>query len=193
MGLFNDKKDKEVESPISFTEDWMDNPLIWMNKEINGETNFAILKTTAGGKYMRGNRLFYSLNGVEVYTDPENIIFVDTVNKTLFIREYNKVIEQITPNNEDKQYILLYTDIGYENNEEEFPLRWEACNGREAAYDHIVANAGVIDIDKSLVLVDNVGFKDALSVRDFVNYLKNADYIEDDGFDINQYSGSEYL
>lgn len=188
-----DPNKREIISPIEFVEKFQESPIAFMENEINGTENFAILKTTAGGKFLRGNLLFYKLNGVEVYTDSNNIIFVDTVNNTLFIKEYAKVINEIAPEDpEKKQYIILYTDLGYENSDEEFPLRWEAVQGRKAAYETIKSNASIIDIDKSIVLAETVAFKDSLTVREFVNYLKNSDYIEDDSFDINDFS-SEYI
>lgn len=188
-----DKKEDPI-NPIEFDSNFRENPIGFIEKDINTSTSFAILKTTEGGKYMRGNTLFYSLNGVEVYTDPDNIIFVDTINNTLFIKEYSKVIKEISPQDpEEKQYIILYTDLGYENTTEEFPLRWEAVQGRLEAYKSIKSNAPVIDIDKSIVLVESVSVRDSLSVREFVNYLKNANMVEEDGFDIDSYSGTEYI
>lgn len=194
MNLFGKDPDKkEIISPIEFVDKFQESPISFMQNDINGTKQFAILRTTAGGKFVRGNLLYYCLNGVEVYTDINNIIFVDTVNNTLFIKEYAKVINEIAPEDpEQKQYIILYTDLGYENSDEEFPLRWEAVQGRKTAYDTIKANASVIDIDKSIVLAETVAFKDSLTVREFVNYLKNSDYIDDDGFDINDFS-SEYI
>lgn len=191
---FGKDEERKVVSPIEFTKNYRENPISFMQKDINLETNFAILKTTEGGKYMRGNMLFYSLNGVEIYTDPNNIIFVNTETNTLFVREYEKVLNEINPENPElKQYIILYTDLGYEEGGEEMPLRWEASQGRTNAYENIKVNAPVIDIDKSIVLVETVTVKDALTVRDFVNYLKNADMIEEDGFDIDSFTGSEYI
>lgn len=195
MGFF-DKKDKEVISPIEFVNEGniASSPIGFIEKDVNTATNFAILRTTQNGKYVRNNMLFYNMNGVEVYTDINNIIFVDTVNKTLFIKEYDKVAKEINPEDpEQKQYYLLYVDIGYENSEEEFPLRWEAVIGRTRAYENIVVNAPVIDIDKSIIVVETVTLKESLTIRQFVDYLKNAELIEDDGFNINQYSGSEYI
>ena len=191
--LEKDPNKREIISPIEFVEKFQESPISFMNNDINGTENFAILKTTAGGKFLRGNLLYYKLNGVEVYTDSNNIIFVDTINNTLFIKEYTKVVNEIAPEDpEKKQYIILYTDLGYENSDEEFPLRWEAVQGRKAAYETIKSNASIIDIDKSIVLAETVTFKDSLTVREFVNYLKNSDYIEDDSFDINDFS-SEYI
>jgi hypothetical protein len=89
----------------------------------------------------------------------------------------------------------LYTDLGWDEagNDEEFPLRWEAVTGRTEAYENIKNNAPVIDIDKSIVLVENVALKDSLSVRDFMNYIKNSEIIVDESFDINDYAGAEYM
>lgn len=191
---FGIKTGKEITSPIEFnSKRLVDSPLSYLNKDINTETSFAILKTTEGGKFVRGNMLFYSINGVEIYTDINNIIFVDTIANTLFIKEYEKVINEIAPEDpEQKQYILLYTDLGYDENDE-FPLRWEAAQGRTQAYEHIKANASVIDIDKSIVIVESVTIKDALSVREFVDYIKNSNFVDDDSFDINDFTGSDYI
>lgn len=192
MGLF-DKPQKKVVSPIEFS-DKKESPISFIEKEINTERGFAITRLTENGRYMRGNLLFYSLNGVEVYTDPDNIIFVDTINNTLFIKENKKVSSNLAPEDpEKKQYILLYTDLGYnENSDSEFPLRWESVVGRTNAYENIKANVSVIDIEKSIVLVDTVPVKDALNVQEFVKYLKNANLVEKDGFEIDDYL-SEYM
>ena len=194
--MFGDKKERI--KPFEFIkpgEKFQLDAINWIEKDINGTTRFAITKLTAGGKFMRGGKLFFELNGIQIYTEDTNVIFVDTNNNTIFIKDYEKVQKEINPDNpEERQYILLYTDLGYESagNEEEFPLRWEAVSGRTAAYDNIKLNASVIDIDKSLVLVESVPFKDSLTVRQFAEYLKNSDIIQDTTFDINDYSSSEY-
>lgn len=187
-------QNKKVRQAISFTENFRENPISFMEKDIKGENNFAILKTTESGKYVRGNMLYYSLNGVEIFTDINNVIFVDIENNTLFVREYEKVLNEINPEDPElKQYIILYTDLGFENGGDEIPLRWEAVQGRTNAYENIKINAPVIDIDKSYVLVETVSFKESLSVRSFVEYLKNADMVEEDGFEIDSFAGSEYM
>lgn len=193
MGLFDKDKQRKVVSPIEF-DDKKESPISFIEKEINTERGFAITRLTENGRYMRGNLLFYSLNGVEVYTDPDNIIFVDTINNTLFIKENKKVSSNLAPEDpEKKQYILLYTDLGYnENSDSEFPLRWESVVGRTNAYENIKANVSVIDIEKSIVLVDTVAVKDALNIQEFVKYLKNANLVEKDGFEIDDYL-SEYM
>lgn len=190
--------DKKVQSPVRFLnkgEQYQVQPLSKIENDINGITRFAILKTTDHGKWLRGNMLFYELNGVSIYTEPTNIIFVNLETNTMFIRDNDKVANEINPANpEEKQYIILYTDLGYEEEDMDnsFPLRWEAVTGRTMAYESIKANAEVIDIDKSIVLAETVAMKDALTVREFVNYLKNSDIIDDELFDINDYS-SEYI
>lgn len=195
--MFGLGKDKIAESPVEFfdpnNEKIQQSPISFMDKDINTETSFAITKLTAGGSFMRGNMLYYKLKGVEVYTEQNNIIFVDTINNTLFIREYEKVINEIAPEDpENRQYILLYTDLGYEEADSGFPLRWESSIGRIETYENIKANISVIDVDKSIVLTENVAVKDALTVRAFVKYLQNADLVKKDDFDIDQYS-SDYI
>jgi hypothetical protein len=175
---FGDKDKKIVYKGVSF-----------FDQDINNKNQFAILKTTENGKYVRGNKLFYEMNGVQVYTELNNIIFVDSINHTLFIEEYEHAINEIAPDNpEQKQYIVLYTDLGYEDGSE--PLRWEAYIGRTNTFQSIKTNLPVIDLDKSLVLVDNVALKDALSVRKFIEFLKNADYIDEE-INLEDYSYDE--
>ena len=189
-----DEQNKQM-SPVELHEKgYKENPVVFMDKDVNTPSNFAILKTTENGKYVRGNRLFYSFNGVEIYTELNNVIFVNVEAKTMFIQNYEKVINQISPTDpEKKEYIILYTDLGYENTDEEFPLRWEAVTGRTMCYESIKSNAPVIDVDKSLVLTETVPLKDSLTVRQFMNYLKNSNIINDENFEINDFSGSEYI
>lgn len=194
MSLFSNDKEKKIKSPISFVNpgEHQTSPISYIEKDINGVDKFAILKTTEGGKYMRGNTLYYNLNGVEIYTEATNIIFVDLKNNTVFIREYEKVLKEINPDDpEQRQYILLYSDLTDEDSEE--ACRWEAVSGRTQAYENIKINAPVIDIDKSLVLVETVAFKDSLTVRQFIDYMKNGGFIKDESFDINDFSGSDYI
>lgn len=181
---FLDRQNEPIE-PIKFVEkgkSTAQNPLVFMDQTLNSRFNYAILKTTENGRYIRGNMLWYMLNGVEIYTDINNIIFVDEANKSLFIRGNDSVVNEIAPDNpEEKQYIILYTDSSFdEYGDEEVPLKWESYIGRSNAFQAIKANLYDLDPDKSLVLVENVPLKDSLSVRQFVEYLKNADIIDEE-------------
>ena len=195
--MFEDKK--RIIQPLRYLreDEKIQRPVfVSMEDNINGIDRFAITKLTHNGKYLLGDLLFYKLNGVEVYTDPSNIIFVDTINNTLFIREHEKVIKEVSPEDPDtKEYIILYTELGYdevESNLDEFPLRWEPVTGRKAVYENIKINAPVIDIDRSIVLVDTVSVKDALTVRQFMEYIKNSNIIEDESFDIKDWDPSGF-
>ena len=176
------KRQKEPIQPIKFIDPDKDTaykPIKFMDKDPNSRFNYAILKTTENGRYVRGNMLWYILNGVEIYTNINNVIFVDEANKCLFIRDNSSVVDEITPADpESKQYIILYTDFNFEDNED--PLRWESYIGRSNAYEAIKSNKYEIDPDRSLVLVDNVKLEDSLSVREFVEYLVNANIVEDE-------------
>ena len=190
-----DNDQNKIIQPVHFNQkNTKQKPIHFMDQDPNGSTRYAILKTTDNGKWIRGNMLYYSLHGVEIYTELNNVIFVDEANSTLFVREYEKVIKEIDPEKpEEKQYIILYTDLGYTETNEEFPLRWEAYTGRQKAYEAIKLNAPVIDIDSSIVLVETAPLKDALTVRAFVNYLQNASLVKEDNFDINNFAGDRFV
>ena len=56
----------------------------------------------------------------------------------------------------------------YESNEEIF--QWESMTGRIETYNYIVDNIEIMGIDpkESFVLTENVPYKDALTIADFV-------------------------
>ena len=194
MSLFGKKiNEDQPKSPFIETNKNTTSPFNNITNNINGTTRFAITKDTENGKYNAAGMLYYKLNGVEIYTELNNIIFVDTNANTLVIKEYANVSANINPSSaEEKQYIVLYTDLGYESDQEEFPLRWESYIGRNDTYESIKANLSVIDIDKSLVLVDTVPVKDALTIREFIKYLQNAEYVDKEEIDIDDFIGSYY-
>lgn len=185
------ERSQKPKDAISFVdipdgEKLVQDPISFFNENINQENQYAILRTTENGKYIRGNMLFYSLNGVEIYTELNNIIFVDEVNKTLFVRDYSKAVNAIAPDDpEQKQYVVLYTDIDF-SEDYETPLRWESYIGRINCYEAIKSNLSIVNIDKSLVLVDNVALKDSLSIREFIEYLINANIVDDE-IDLSEY------
>ena len=181
-------------SPLRFGSKDVINPISSVDTDINSLDRFAITALTENGKYVRGSSIYYKLDNVEVFAPIDSIIFVDKTNNTVFIRNQEKEIANVVkPSDpEEKQYIILYTDLGYET--AEFPFRWESVTGRSGAYESVKVNASVVDVDRSIVLTENVSVKDALSVREFVNYLKNSNLVSDeDDFDINIYAGSEYI
>ena len=183
----------KVIKPLIFDEDWREKALVKL-EEVNNEDCFAISKLTAGGKFVRGEHLFYKMRGVEVYTDINNIIFVDLHNNTLFIKDFEKIEKNInTKDPEERQYIILYTDLGFKDDYKEFPLRWEAYTGRTATYESIKVNLPVVDIDKSIILTDNVPLKDAISIRNFIEHLQNAGFVDPEEIDLDDYSSDEYI
>lgn len=188
------KDEKEVMEAISFVEKGTRPKAIEkIDHNVNGPRRFAITKLTENGKYVRGKLLYYCFNGVNIYADLNGVIFVDLDNKTCFIKNYDKLENEVNPvDPEQRHYVILYTDLGYEAADGDFPLRWESVTGRTEAYENIKINAPIIDIDKSIVLVETVALKDALTVREFMNHLKNSEIIVDESFDINDYEG-EYI
>jgi hypothetical protein len=63
---FLDRQNEPIE-PIKFVEkgkSTAQSPLVFMDQTLNSRFNYAILKTTENGRYIRGNMLWYMLNGV---------------------------------------------------------------------------------------------------------------------------------
>ena len=163
------------------------NPFYDVRTEINGPDRFAITRATENGKYVRGGQLYFKLGKVEIYTDIDNIIFVDMVNDIIRVNAQDHMVKEIL-NQEDpeqRQYVLLIT--GYDSDEEIY--NWESITGRTRTYNFIVDNIDFYNMDpkKSFVLTANVALKDAITVEEFVKYIKNSELMEDDGFDIEEY------
>lgn len=169
--------------------DFRVNPIYNIEDTPNTPQRFVILKTTANGKFLIGDMIHYNLGGYDIITDAENAIFVDTVNKTAFVRNYGKALREIAPENpEERQYILLIIPNNMEEYDDMIP--WVSMIGRTAMYDYIKLNVEDIDVSQSVILTDNVAFKDALTVSQFVKYLHSADIVNDD-FDISEFDNVE--
>ena len=115
-----------------------------------------------------------------------NVIFVDLLNKTAFIKEFDKVTEVVNPEDpEQRQYIIMMSCVDPETDEEEY--RWEAMTGRSSMYEFIADNEEFLNIDpdKSFILTENVPYKDAITVRQFVRYVKNKGMFENDGLEFD--------
>ncbi len=182
-------------SPLVFHSEQLEKrkPLQPFDRNINGRNKFAITATTGNGKYVRSGYLFYNLNGVEIYAPLNSVLMINTDDKTVFINADKNLSGSISPSDPELiEYIILYTDIGYESEDE--PFRWVKVRGRANAYNNIKDNASMINIDQSFILADSVPPKDALSIREFCEYLKNAEVLDDDDdFDISDYAGTDYI
>lgn len=184
-------KRKDAISPIEFISHHI-NPLISLDQN-DEERNKIISRYTENGKYVVAGSLVYQFNGIDIYTDLNNVIILDSKENQIIIREYSKIFKDMTPvsnietDTETKRYVLMYAELGVD----EVPSRCEFVKGRQSAYENIKLNAPVIDIEKSIVLVNGVDLDKSLSVKEFVEYLKNTNQVEKDGFDIEEYS-SEY-
>lgn len=166
-------------------EEWRVNPLFSLDNARNTPKRFVILRTTGDGKFLKGGMLVYKYKGVEIFTDAKNAIFVDTAANRLWIRDYDKVLSEIDPvDPEERQYVfILYNEI-----EGEVYTEWESTVGRSQAYQFVRNNIDRMMPEKSIVLTDNVALKDALTIQQFVNHLKNNELVPvDDGFEIDDY------
>lgn len=177
------QQEKQPVNPFVFLKDGEGiKPFVDVKSTIDTPTRFAILRTTENGKYVRGNKLYFKLNGVEIYTDINNIIFVDTESNTYIVETGEKILDEVSPNNpKEKQYVILIKSY----NEDESYI-WEAITGRMETYNYIVENIEDINPKESIILTDNVALKDALTIEQFVKHVQSVENI-DDGFDIEDY------
>lgn len=183
-------------NPLIFRDDqeeYKRKPLQPFDRNINGRNKFAITATTGNGKFVRSGYLFYRLNGVEIYAPLNSVLMINTDDNTVFMKTDKNLSDSISSSDPELiEYVILYTDIGYTDDEE--PYRWVKIQGRTNAYNNIKDNASSINVDSSFIIAESVTLKDALSVREFCEYLKNAELTtEDDDFDISDYAGSDYI
>jgi hypothetical protein len=179
-------------NPLSFGQEAKkaQSPFIFFKEQTNDPDTFAIMASTDGGKYVKGGMLYYKLNGVEIFADLDCIIYVNKIENSFTVQK-NKVSDTVTPvNAEQQQYVILLYPI----NDEEYDPIWCSVVGRENAYDIIKSEfpSESYDPDLSFVLVGNVKLDDALSVTEFVNYLKNSNLIPEDDFYIENYKVGDY-
>lgn len=170
---------KNAVSPFFRTED-----------SIDSKEHFAILRTTENGKYVKGNMLFYEFNGVTISTDINNIIFVNVTDRSVTILPQKGQSDITSPEDpEERQYVLLLwcEDSNSSTSEEHYV--WRAMTGRTKVYNYIKDEIDymLFDPKESIVLTENVPYKDALTVYQFIKYLKNGNLVEDDEFDIDSY------
>lgn len=186
-GIRQQQADDNTIDPIYFFKDKNSKitPTYDIDNHPNDRYRFAILRTTENGKYLIGGLLTFELNGVTIVTQPNNVIFVDLIQKSVFIKEFDKVNETIAPEDpEDRQYIIMMSCVDDYGD----PIyRWEAMTGRTAMYDYIIENQEELEIDPdtSFVLTENVPYKDALTVRQFIRYVKNKGLYANDGVDFD--------
>ena len=181
----------KLRTPLIFHDkEQIRKPLQPFDRLINGRNKFAITATTGNGKYVRDGFLFYSLNGVEIYAPLNSVLMINTDDKTVFIKTDKNLSDSIAPSDPEQiEYVILYTDLG---DTEDEPFRWVKIQGRTNAYNSIKDNASMINVDLSFIIAESVALKDALSVREFCEYLKNANIFDED-FDINNYAGTDYI
>ena len=82
-----------------------------------------------------------------------------------------------------KTYIVLYIGTDEDGNDVK---SFEVVEGRKETFEFIKGMVEYLDIHESKVLTDNVSYKDAASVYEFMKYVSSI--IEEDSFDIEDYN-----
>ena len=160
-------------------------PLIFLDRE-ETSTMFSITKLTDNGKYVKGGMLYYKMFDVEIMADIDATIYVNLAEKS-YIVKLNKSNESIQSQDPvTQQYVILLYSVSDDSSE----CVWMSVEGRENCYNLIKEQIStyLYDPDHSIVLTGSVSLDDCLTVTEFVNYLKNSNVIEEDDFDITQYT-----
>ena len=119
---------------------------------------------------------------MKILETPFDVVGPDNLQKFTKLERPFDMVEYKDPN--DIEYMLLY--IGELDGKEE--KSFEKIVGREKIYEFI---KGLIEplnmnIEDSIVLSEYTTFREALSVRAFMQLAK-AEYFPDDNFDISEY------
>jgi len=184
--IVEDREEGKIVSPIYFTKHKeATSPIYTVSDAIDGPDRFVIARTTDNGKWVRNGMIFYRLNGITIFADIDDIILVDLQNQTMTIRRGKNVKDMVTPEDPEYRQYLLLMYLSDSN------TSWETIIGRNATYEYIKNNIEEFDPDQSLVLTENVPYKDAYSVTQFVKYVRNANLVDEDDFEIEAYSLEE--
>lgn len=89
--------------------------------------------------------------------------------------------KQIDPN--EKTYVILYY-LTIDDGEE--VKTFDIVKGREATYEFVKGMIENLDIHKSVIMVDNVPYSKAITIYEFMKYIKR--FFEEDSFDIEDYN-----
>lgn len=187
----NNHDEKKIISPIHSTPNGVTSPIYFLDDNINTENRFIITRFTDGGKYVRGNMIFYTMKGVEIYAELEDAIYVDLINHTAVVKKFKEIEDETTKvDPEERQYILMLVPYGYEECDNDTSCKWVAMQGRTSTYEYIRDHIESYEFDpaRSLVLTQNIKFKDAFTIVQFVDFIKNSDMVAEDDFDIHYYT-----
>ena len=161
---------------IEFSNNWKKQGLYFLGDE-NNKNEIVITKNDTS--YIRGNMLYFKYKDIDIYTDLDNAIYINTKNDTIQIMKY----KELSPP-EQREYVLL---LEYHNND--LSNVFQGIIGRQETFDYIKSIIEEIDIEKSIILTETVQLKDALNIYEFMKEcILNGTVINDDGFDIEEYN-----
>ena len=170
----------EKVSPLSFGNKGVVSPLIFHNQK--SSDILVITAEAEGGKYVKAGMLYYNFNGVEIWADLDCSVVVNKLEKSFTVRRVENQLPKVAP--ENQQYVLLF----YPDDDDMDRAQWVSVEGRENAYEWIKSMIGNgYDPDSSNVLAENVAVAQALTMTEFVKYLKNSNLVPEDDFDILDY------
>ena len=164
-----------MSNPISFSDDWKSKGIYFLGDTNN---NSEIVITKNDRAYVRGDQLYFKYKDINIYTDLDNIIYINTKTDIIQIKKY----KELSPP-EEREYLILL--VYYD---EELPNTYQGFIGRQNVFDYLKSIAEEIDIEQSLILVETVEFKNAINIYEFMKEcILNGTVENNDGFDIEEY------
>lgn len=160
---------------IYFSDDDKRNSIHFFEHNESGE----IIISKNDKMCIRGDKLYFKYNDIDIYTELDNVICIDTDNDIIKIMRY----KELSPPDEREYLVLLsYYDESISNT-------YQGVVGRQNVFDYIKSIVEDIDINKSIILAETVEFRNAISIYDFMKECILSESVKnDDGFDIEEYN-----
>ena len=154
-----------------------ENPFVFLDGRDQNDTGVLII-TREETQYVRGNSLFVPYKGIKIIADIDDAISINTYNDEIHIFRRD---ELIPPDQKEYLILLVYNDDGLDDS-------YQGILGRQEAFDYIVKNAEIIDMNKSMILSESTKMKDMWTVLKFTKMCINNQIVKNEtGFDPKEY------
>ena len=152
------------------------NPFVHLDGSDNDDGVLVITKEER--QYVRGNSLYVKYKGIAIITDIDDAVSINTYNDEIHIFRR----DELEPP-EKKEYLILLV-----YNDEDIEDSYQGILGRQEAFDYIVKNADIIDMNKSMILAETTKMKDMWSVLKFTKMcINNQMVVNDTEFNPREY------
>lgn len=154
-------------------DEWKGKSIYFMGDKSNEE---EIVITSDDREYVRGDKLCVEYNGIQIYADLNQVVYINQKTNVIYIKENKKLSPP-----EEREYLVLLSFYNEQNT-------FQGIVGRQDTFDYLKSIIETIDIGSSMVLAETVAFKDSITVYEFMKRCIEDGMVQnDDGFDIEEY------